>query len=348
MIVRRPAPLFGVALAFVFGTWGPHHFSVLLAYSLSGLSLIAWFGFPSTTIARGSFYTLVVLGAGFYTDLRSSLCAPDDLRLLSESKFQELSRWEGVLVSAPESRLDSTGTASWVEAVFRVDRWQPALASSFAPAQGLVAIRLTGTDATTWRYGDRLAWSGALRVPAAPRNPGQLDYRQVLAQRNIYYQARISSEKATLVERRQGWWGMDWALFARDWAYQKLRLGLENDPQTSALLAGMLFGYHQDISPELEEAFRVTGTYHIFAVSGQNVAVLLTVALLVLRLLGFLRWRWGWICVPLLLGYCFMSGSQPSAVRALAMVLLVLWAWHRQRPLCALNLWSRLAGFAHL
>jgi len=109
----------------------------------------------------------------------------------------------------------------------------------------------------------------------------------------------------------------------------------------------MVIGDTHDIPQEIEDAFRKTNTYHVFAVSGQNVAMILMVGLMILRLTGALRWKWGWILAPPLLFYCLMTGASPSSVRALLMALLVLAAWRLDRPVSGLNLWS-LAAMAAL
>ena len=105
-------------------------------------------------------------------------------------------------------------------------------------------------------------------------------------------------------------------------------------------LAGMLIGYRQEIPADIEQDFRRTGTLHVFAVSGQNIAEMVVVALILLQLCGLVRWRWAWTLAPIVLLYCLLTGSPASAVRATVMALAILLAWRLGRPLNALGCWS--------
>ena len=136
------------------------------------------------------------------------------------------------------------------------------------------------------------------------------------------------------------WWKGLLLPDARDWAYARLQLGLEDDPRTADFLAGMLIGYRQEIPADIEQDFRVTGTLHVFAISGQNIAEMGVVVVILLQLGGLVRWRWAWLLAPLVLVYCLLAGSPASAVRATVMALAVLAAWRLGRPLNALGCWS--------
>jgi competence protein ComEC len=102
----------------------------------------------------------------------------------------------------------------------------------------------------------------------------------------------------------------------------------------------MLIGYRQQIPRDIEQDFRRTGTIHVFAVSGQNIAEMFVVALILLQLVGLVRWRWAWTIAPIVLLYCLLTGSPASAVRATVMALAILLAWRLGRPLNALACWS--------
>ena len=94
----------------------------------------------------------------------------------------------------------------------------------------------------------------------------------------------------------------------------------------------MLIGYREEIPADIEQDFRVTGTLHVFAISGQNIAEMAVVAIILLQLCGLVRWRWAWLLAPVVLIYCLLAGSPASAVRATVMALAVLAAWRLGRP----------------
>ncbi len=194
--------------------------------------------------------------------------------------------------------------------------------------------------ASELRCGDELEFAAALEPVAPALVPGEFNSRDMDARQGIFYEATLAPGNW----RRIAAGGSDWlqrlSYAARDWAYARLQIGLEDDPRTADFLAGMLIGYRQQIPQDIEQDFRRTGTIHVFAVSGQNIAEMTLVALVMLQLFGLVRWRWAWIIAPIVLLYCLLTGSPASAVRATVMALAILAAWRMGRPLNALGCWS--------
>jgi competence protein ComEC len=112
-----------------------------------------------------------------------------------------------------------------------------------------------------YHYGDRLTLRGKLQTPPENEN---FSYRDYLARSGIY--AFLPFADASLLERDQGnpIYNTIFALKAKalETVYQ-----LFPDPEAS-LLAGILLGVETGISPDLDQAFRDTGTAHIVAISG--------------------------------------------------------------------------------
>lgn len=82
-----------------------------------------------------------------------------------------------------------------------------------------------------------------------------------------------------------------------------------------SLLKGILLGDESAISPELEDAYRLTGTSHIIAISGFNMSVLAgLVSLFFTRQFG--RKRGAMLTIVLLGGYSLLVGASASVVRA--------------------------------
>jgi competence protein ComEC len=126
------------------------------------------------------------------------------------------------------------------------------------------------------------------------------------------------------------------------------------------LLPGLVIGDTSRTPADLDEAMLVTGMTHLSAVSGSNVAIVLTAALGLAGLLG-LRRRWRPpLAAVLLLGFVVLVRPEPSVVRAAAMGavgLLGLSTSRRRAGIPALSVavlvllggdpWlSRSAGFA--
>jgi ComEC/Rec2-related protein len=126
---------------------------------------------------------------------------------------------------------------------------------------------------------------------------------------------------------------------------EKLRAGLDDRPQSSALLAAMLFGERDGLNDDQIRQFEVTGTLHLFAVSGQNIQLIALVMMVVLYALGLIRWRWGWLMITPLFIFVISTGMESSAVRAFLMASLVWISFVLYRPAQPLNI---LAGSALL
>lgn len=312
---------------------------------------------PAQSALRSGFVlALVLLLGAFLGALRVQWVAADDLRHLGPAKRDPGTEWRGVIVSNPVTR--ESGRTDFF---FQVEAWRPLTLDTllveqapWRPASGEVFVEINPTrrafgdtaataalaEARRFRYGQKLEMTGGLDFPRGALNPGQFDWREYLKKRDVFYKLRANRDAIEIVSEAAGYPWTRAAAWAQEWTLQRLRLGMEDDAVVSQLIGGMLLGYTQKIPDELKTAFYNTETYHIFAVSGQNVGVLLVLGLLVLRFTGLTWWRWAWLVAPLLVFYVLVTGNQPSAIRALCMALLLMLAWRWERPVSVLNLWS--------
>ena len=113
-----------------------------------------------------------------------------------------------------------------------------------------------------------------------------------------------------------------------------LALGIAGKrPELAALLRAMMLGETHELSEEQHALFRRSGTMHLFAISGLNIAVIAG-ALQVALLLPLRRWPAAqfaagaallWLSVDI-------TGAAPSAVRAFAMAVFVQGAFTLWKP----------------
>jgi len=102
-------------------------------------------------------------------------------------------------------------------------------------------------------------------------------------------------------------------------------------PEAAALASGFLIGETRDIPPSIYTRFRDSGTLHLLAVSGSNVALVVAFVVLLLRPLRIpRRVRHGVLWLSLIL-FTWLSYSEPSVVRAATMASLVLAAQFLER-----------------
>ncbi len=212
------------------------------------------------------------------------------------------------------------------------------LGDGWRSASGEVWTSLKGDPKDNQYYGYEAIAGGYLEIPQPPQGPGQFDFSRYLKSSGINHQFSAHLEDWQPTGNFEGWRLLKWANDLRSYMLEVLQLGLDPQSPWPSLMAGMLFGYRDGISTEMMNEFSITGTLHLFAVSGQNVGMILCVFLIFLRSFGLIQWRWGWLVAPGLIMFCLSTGLESSASRALVMIVLVLIAWLAHRPVTPLNL----------
>ncbi|HUF62115.1 MAG TPA: ComEC/Rec2 family competence protein [Verrucomicrobiales bacterium] len=170
--------------------------------------------------------------------------------------------------------------------------------------------------------GQRVALEGSVALIPAPRNPGEYDRRSMLWRKGVAigFQPDPGPE---------GWAPLGGALqlpplqrlalAGSRWAGEALTRGLEDEPETANLLRAMVLGQRGLTSASTKDAFRLSGTLHLFAVSGLHVGMLGLILWAMLRPLGMPRRLLLYVLAPLLFFYALLSGLQPPVVRAALM-----------------------------
>lgn len=101
-------------------------------------------------------------------------------------------------------------------------------------------------------------------------------------------------------------------------------------PDKSALASGILLGERAEFSEDLKDAMQKSGTTHIVALSGYNVAIISNI------LFGYLLYVFSrrasfYISVLLIIAFVLMTGAEPSVVRAAFMGVIILVAEQSSR-----------------
>jgi competence protein ComEC len=118
---------------------------------------------------------------------------------------------------------------------------------------------------------------------------------------------------------------------------KQLTLDLEDSPEISTLIASMVLGSRGDTPEDVKDLFRRTGTLHLFAVSGLNVAMLGVVVWFLLKPFGIRRSRAVLIIIPVMASYAVITGLGASCVRAAVMASIVLLGELLERPPAVFN-----------
>lgn len=169
-----------------------------------------------------------------------------------------------------------------------------------------------------WQYGDRIHLQGHLQTPPEDED---FSYRDHLARQGIY--SYMPNGTGYLLLHNQGN-----PIYA--FIYRLRQRGLNliyhyyPEPEAS-LLAGIVLGVQTGIPQTVQQAFRVTGTSHIIAISGFNITIVAGMFSVVFaRLLGR---RKGAIAAALGIAfYTLLVGASAAVVRAAIMGGLGLFA----------------------
>lgn len=225
----------------------------------------------------------------------------------------------GTLAKPPDYRDTYTNLRINVEAIDS--------GSGDLPASGLMLVRVPIHE--TYEYGERVRVRGKLKTP--PENE-EFSYRDYLAREGIY--SYMSIAKATVLPGNEGtsFYSAVYKLKAK---LLQNTYRLFNDPEAS-LLAGILFGVDTGLTRDLQNAFKNTGTAHIIAISGFNIAIIAGAFYSIFK--NIFGERPGALFAILgIIFYTILVGAEAAVVRAAVMGCIVLVARLLGRKQIALN-----------
>lgn len=186
------------------------------------------------------------------------------------------------------------------------------------PVDGLLLARVDPNE--DYFYGEVVRLRGKLKTPSENED---FSYRDYLAREGVY--STMSSAEATRLPGKKG------NLFA-DGLYRLKNYALATvyrvfpDPEAS-LLAGILLGVDSGLPDDLQQDFKDTGTSHIIAISGFNIAI---IAAIFLSLFGraFGPRRGAVVAGIGIVFYTLLVGADAAVVRAAVMGVTALFARH--------------------
>jgi competence protein ComEC len=238
----------------------------------------------------------------------------------------------GVIDKPPDQR------DRYTNLILRVDTLQWPGEAQPRRVSGLLLARV-GPE-TEWRYGDRLMVKGLLEQP--PEDEG-FSYRDYLARRGVH--SYIAWAEAEFIEGGQGS-----PVYGRIYDLKRSAVRviykIYPDPEAS-LLAGILLGVESGIPEPVKQAFKATGTSHIIAISGFNMAI---VAGLFASLFGrVLGKRGGAVAAAAgITVYTILVGANAAVVRAAIMSGSALFARQLGRRQDGLNSLAFVAALMSL
>ena len=234
-------------------------------------------------------------------------------------------RLTAVVDAPPDLRDQSTLLRMRAEQITPLDN--QSTAGTARPTHGMLLVLVPGR--ADWQYGDRLELDGKLTTPPEGET---FSYRAYLARQDIY--TYLTYPRVHWIHKDAGNPLIAAIYRLRDWSYREV-YHLFPAPE-APLLAGILLGIDSDMPDSLADAFRDTGTAHVIAISGFNIAIL---AELFSKLFGKVVSRW-WATLLSIFAislYTLMVGAAPSVVRAAIMGSFSLIALQIGRRSAGLN-----------
>jgi competence protein ComEC len=205
--------------------------------------------------------------------------------------------------------------------------------------------RMLASNATIsarWRgqtqFGHQVRLFGMAERIAPPRNPGEFDMRSYLARQDVYHGLLVRyPENGRILNDSGG--NPIWRASqeSRKWMQTALSRGLEDSPDIHGLISGMVLGARDQTPDEIEEQFQQTGTLHLFAVSGLNVAIVAQL-LWIIAVAARIPRRWAIaLIIPALFFYAAITGLNTSSVRAALMGAILLGGFFVERKVLLIN-----------
>lgn len=183
------------------------------------------------------------------------------------------------------------------------------------------------------RYGTEFEFIGSATNIEAARNPGQFDLAQLMRTRGVFSEVTVAGPADwEVIAEGRGNPLFNLALQCRDYLQRALDAGLEDYPETAAILKAMTLGIRTDLDREMRHLFVLTGTLHLFAVSGLHVGIVAVLFWFIIRPLGFRQQINVAVVILILIFYCLVTGMRPSTLRATVMASIVLAALFVNRP----------------
>ncbi|MEM8679155.1 MAG: ComEC/Rec2 family competence protein, partial [Planctomycetota bacterium] len=109
------------------------------------------------------------------------------------------------------------------------------------------------------------------------------------------------------------------------------------EPPHAALAAAILLGDRDQLDPDQVDAFFVTGTVHLLAISGLHLAILVQAVFLVLRATSVPRPHRLALVMAVTIFYALLTGARPPVVRAAVLVCMLCLELMALRPRCSFN-----------
>ncbi|MDZ4289572.1 MAG: ComEC/Rec2 family competence protein [Prosthecobacter sp.] len=318
---QQTNPLAVLALAATAGLLVADRWSITPSIWLGGaamgaLSIACWrpklWKFVPAAMIGFAYVHAVRLGETYAHPLRERL-------LMTADKSQRATVQGRLFPWQDGVELDAARAGAEISAV----RWEGSDAFERMPAR----VKVVLPPGTPLKEPGVYEMTGTFWLPRPPMSPGQFDGAAYSLRMGWVAVLKADSLQVIKPEPMSPKFHLlRWAEASRQWITRALSLGIEDKTRDNAVVLAMALGASSAAGDDVEEAFRNSGTLHVFAVSGLHVVMVATVMGFLLRLLGLGRARAAALLIVMVFVYAYVTGWRPSAARAAFMIAIVLTA----------------------
>ena len=316
---RPRQPLVGLALGAVLGILGADYWHIppIGSGSILLCGLLGLLFRPSTAGCS-------IFCAGVFFFLHSLAIQQVPGRTLAQALVDHprVIQAKGIVWNEPQT---PTFWSRHITARFRLRLESIRLGDHTSSSSGFINVAWAGPVPA---YGDRVIITGSASNLQPARNPGQFNAQAYANRQGVWSEVQSSfATDCQIISHNNGNPAQALAYRTAHWIQAQLGLGLEDQPEISGLITSMILGLRGESPPEMKALFQRTGTMHLFAVSGLNVAMLAAITLFLLRRLRIGRVPSILITLSVLASYALVTGLTSSCLRATVMCSLVLVAY---------------------
>lgn len=273
-----------------------------------------------------SLYVFVVV-IGAFMMAWHQLLPSDCIGFLSQAELEDIQMVEGIIDADMRQQRGKIIYDLRVEKILIGDQWRK--------ASGVLRITCFGYQEELFEYGDRVDIKGKIRQFWDGNAGKGFSYRQYMLTQGVYGNLNVKQNGMTRVSSHQGNILKFW-VFCLHRGMNEIFLRYLSSRE-AAFVSALVMGDRQQMSPDLKEIFVNTGTAHILAISGMNMAVITAACFFLLRLCFVSRLVHFWGTIGFLFVYAFLSGWSAAVVRACIMSAVILAAFVLEQESDSLN-----------
>jgi competence protein ComEC len=174
-----------------------------------------------------------------------------------------------------------------------------------------------------YKVGDKIEVTALLKIPDGARNFNGFSYQRYLSSMNIFMICEVQDNANILSEGNMGIIKKI-SLYLKNMIIERVD---NNLPQTEAsILKASLVGDDYSIDEEIETMYKDAGMIHLLVVSGGHIAFVILIFSYIIKKINIPRNKQNFILSFIVIVYIFMTGAEPSVLRAGVGAIIILTA----------------------